>query len=146
MNPAIGGVVVFRMAGPVPVAWRRPARRLAGLRRPAVALTAAAGLWGAAVSGTKYALGGFDPLTLLSIELLAGAFVLWAALLLRGYRPPGSWWLPALLARCPGPALTVPRGASRPGNTAVPPVLHVDANAYTYGTEGCPSCSSGSSQ
>jgi drug/metabolite transporter (DMT)-like permease len=50
-----------------------------------------------AVTGTKYALGGFDPVTLLSIELMAGAGVLWAALLIRGYRPPGSWWLPALL-------------------------------------------------
>ena len=70
---------------------------MAGSRRPAVALVIAAGLWGVAVSGTKYALGGFDPVTLLSIELVAGAAVLWAALLIRGYRPPGSWWLPALL-------------------------------------------------
>ena len=70
---------------------------MAGLRSPAVALLAAAGLWGVAVTGTKYALGGFDPVTLLSIELMAGAGVLWAALLIRGYRPPGSWWLPALL-------------------------------------------------
>ena len=67
------------------------------LRRPAVALVVAAGLWGVAVSGTKYALGGFDPVTLLSIELLAGAAVLWVALLVRGYRPPRSWWLPAVL-------------------------------------------------
>jgi O-acetylserine/cysteine efflux transporter len=67
------------------------------LRRPAVALVVAAGLWGVAVSGTKYALGGFDPVTLLSIELLAGAAVLWIALLVRGYRPPRSWWLPAVL-------------------------------------------------
>ncbi len=64
---------------------------------PASALVVAAGLWGVAVSGTKYALGGFDPVTLLSIELLAGAAVLWAALLVRGYRPPKSWWLPAVL-------------------------------------------------
>jgi O-acetylserine/cysteine efflux transporter len=71
--------------------------RMTGLRRPVVALVVAAGLWGAAVSGTKYALGGFDPVTLLSVELLAGAGVLWAALLARGYRRPGSWWLPALL-------------------------------------------------
>jgi O-acetylserine/cysteine efflux transporter len=97
MNPVIGGVVVSRMAVQAPVAGLGPARRMAGLRRPAVALTAAAGLWGAAVSGTKYALGGFDPVTLLSIELLAGAGVLWVALLIRGYRPPASWWLPALL-------------------------------------------------
>jgi O-acetylserine/cysteine efflux transporter len=67
------------------------------LRRPAVALLVAAGLWGMAVSGTKYALGGFDPVTLLSVELLSGAGVLWIALLVRGYRPPRSWWLPAVL-------------------------------------------------
>ena len=66
-------------------------------RRPAVALIVAAGLWGVAVSGTKYALDGFDPVTLLSIELLAGAGVLWVTLLVRGYRPPRSWWLPAVL-------------------------------------------------
>jgi O-acetylserine/cysteine efflux transporter len=70
---------------------------MTGLRSPTTALLTAAGLWGMAVSGTKYALGGFDPVTLLSIELMAGAGVLWAALLIRGYRPPGSWWLPALL-------------------------------------------------
>jgi O-acetylserine/cysteine efflux transporter len=52
---------------------------------------------GGVVSGTKYALRGFGPGTLLSIELLAATGVLWAALLIRGYRPPGSWWLPALL-------------------------------------------------
>jgi O-acetylserine/cysteine efflux transporter len=80
--------VGIRKAVPAPVPW---------LRRPAVALVAAAGLWGVAVSGTKYALGGFDPVTLLSIELLAGAGVLWVALLVRGYRPPKSWWLPAVL-------------------------------------------------
>jgi drug/metabolite transporter (DMT)-like permease len=76
------------MAVPSPAPW---------LRRPAVALVVAAGLWGVAVSGTKYALGGFDPVTLLSIELLAGAGVLWVALLVRGYRPPRSWWLPVVL-------------------------------------------------
>ena len=70
---------------------------MTGLRSPTAALLTAAGLWGMAVTGTKYALGGFDPITLLSIELMAGAGVLWAALLIRGYRPPESWWLPALL-------------------------------------------------
>ncbi len=70
---------------------------MAALRSPTAALLTAAGLWGMAVTGTKYALGGFDPVTLLSIELMAGAGVLWAALLIRGYRPPESWWLPALL-------------------------------------------------
>src|SRR6202046_2637781 len=88
INSAIGDVMVLHEAVSSPGPW---------LRRPAVALVVAAGLWGVAVSGTKYALGGFDPVTLLSIELLAGAGVLWAALLVRGYRPPGSWWLPALL-------------------------------------------------
>jgi O-acetylserine/cysteine efflux transporter len=67
------------------------------MRRPLIALVVASVLWGGAVSGTKYALGGFDPVTLLSVELVAGASVLWVALLIRGYRPPGSWWLPALL-------------------------------------------------
>jgi O-acetylserine/cysteine efflux transporter len=77
-----------RNAVPSPAPW---------LRRPAAALLVAAGLWGMAVSGTKYALGGFDPVTLLSVELLAGAGVLWIALLVRGYRPPRSWWLPVVL-------------------------------------------------
>jgi O-acetylserine/cysteine efflux transporter len=67
------------------------------MRRPLVALVAASVLWGGAVSGTKYALGGFDPVTLLSVELLPAAAAMWIALLIRGYRPPGSWWLPALL-------------------------------------------------
>ncbi len=80
--------MVFPKTVPSSVPW---------LRRPAVALVVAAGLWGMAVSGTKYALGGFDPVTLLSVELLAGAGVLWVALLIRGYRPPRSWWLPVML-------------------------------------------------
>ena len=88
IDSAIGGVVVFPKTVPSSVRW---------LHRPAVALVVAAGLWGMAVSGTKYALGGFDPVTLLSVELLAGAGVLWVALLVRGYRPPRSWWLPVLL-------------------------------------------------
>jgi drug/metabolite transporter (DMT)-like permease len=41
------------------------------MRRPLLALVVASLLWGAAVSGTKYALGGFGPVTLLSIELVA---------------------------------------------------------------------------
>jgi O-acetylserine/cysteine efflux transporter len=67
------------------------------LRSPTAALLTAAGLWGLAVTGTKYALGGFDPLTLLSVELMAGAGVLWTAVLVRGYRPPKSRRLPVLL-------------------------------------------------
>jgi O-acetylserine/cysteine efflux transporter len=88
ISRAIGGVVVSLKAVPA----SGP-----GLRRPAAALVGAAGLWGLAVTGTKYALGGFDPVTLLTVELLAGAGVLWIALLIRGYRPPGTWWLPAVL-------------------------------------------------
>jgi O-acetylserine/cysteine efflux transporter len=68
-----------------------------GVRRPLIALVVASALWGGAVTGTKYALGGFDPVTLLSIELVPAAVLLWAALLIRGYRPTASWWLPALL-------------------------------------------------
>ena len=56
-----------------------------------VALVLAAALWGVATTGTKYALGGFDPLTLLAVELSAATVALWCALLLRGYRPPPSW-------------------------------------------------------
>jgi O-acetylserine/cysteine efflux transporter len=67
------------------------------LRRPLLSLVLAAALWGGAVSGTKYALHGFDPVTLLSTELIAATFTLWAALLLTGYRPPVSWRLPVLL-------------------------------------------------
>ncbi len=73
------------------------ARRRAGWRRPVVGLGVAAGLWGVAVSGTKFALGGFDPVSLLCVELVAATVVLWVALVVRGYRPPGSWWLPVLL-------------------------------------------------
>jgi O-acetylserine/cysteine efflux transporter len=67
------------------------------MRQSLAALCVASVLWGAAVSGTKYALGGFGPVTLLSVELVAAAVLLWAALLIRGYRPPRSWWLPVLL-------------------------------------------------
>ena len=64
---------------------------------PLAALVVASVLWGGAVTGTKYALGGFGPVTLLSIELVAATAALWAVLLVRGYRPPGCWWLPAVL-------------------------------------------------
>ena len=72
-------------------------RAVPGLAWPLAALVVASVLWGGAVTGTKYALGGFDPVTLLSVELAAATAALWAALLVRGYRPPGSWWLPAVL-------------------------------------------------
>lgn len=67
------------------------------MRRPLVALVVASVLWGGAVTGTKYALRGFSPVTLLGTELLAAACVLWAVLLVRGYRPTRTWWLPVLL-------------------------------------------------
>ncbi len=66
-------------------------------RRPLLALVAAAALWGAAVTGTKFALRGFDPTTLLTIEITAATAALWAVLMVRGYRPPQTWRLPLLL-------------------------------------------------
>ena len=86
--------------GPVAGARRpgRPHTRTRTRRHRALgALIGASILWGGAVSGTKFALGGFAPLRLLSVELLAATAILWAALLIRGYRPPGSWWLPLML-------------------------------------------------
>jgi O-acetylserine/cysteine efflux transporter len=65
--------------------------------RPLFALVMAAALWGAAVTGTKYALGGFDPTALLAVELTAATAALWAVLLVRGYRRPRTWLLPLLL-------------------------------------------------
>ena len=67
------------------------------MNRPLLALMLAALLWGGAVTGTKYALGGFGPVTLLAVELTAAAVVLWAVTLVRGYRPPRRWWVPVLL-------------------------------------------------
>jgi O-acetylserine/cysteine efflux transporter len=66
-------------------------------RRPLFALVMAAALWGGAVTGTKYALGGFDPITLLSVEVTAATAALWTVLLVRGYRRPRTWLLPVLL-------------------------------------------------
>jgi drug/metabolite transporter (DMT)-like permease len=67
------------------------------LRRPLAALVLASALWGSAVTGTKYALQAFDPVTLLSVELVAATAALWAVLLIRGYRPPPSWPIAVLL-------------------------------------------------
>lgn len=67
------------------------------MRRCLVGLVVASALWGGAVCGTKYALGGFGPVTLLAMALAAAAAVLWVALLARGYRAPRTWWLPVLL-------------------------------------------------
>ena len=68
------------------------ATRVPGARHwPLAALLLASVLWGGAITGTKYALRAFDPVTLLSVELAAASVALWAVLLIRGYRPPPSW-------------------------------------------------------
>jgi O-acetylserine/cysteine efflux transporter len=90
-QPASYSRAVTRPGG---AATRMPRIRM---RHPLLALIAASFLWGAAVSGTKYALAGFGPATLLGVELVAATAFLWAVLLIRGYRPPRTWWLPALL-------------------------------------------------
>lgn len=72
--------------------------RHGGLDHRAVGLLVLASLlWGAALTGTKYALGGFDPFTLLLIALAAATLALWILLLIRGFRTPLSWKLPVVL-------------------------------------------------
>lgn len=56
-------------------------------RSPALTLLLAAAFFGVAPTGTKYALGGFGPVTAMLIELSAAAVLLWIVLLRRGYRP-----------------------------------------------------------
>ena len=68
-----------------------------GKHGPLAALVLASALWGGAVAGTKYALRAFDPVTLLSVELVAATAALWVVLLIRGYRPPPSWPVAVLL-------------------------------------------------
>jgi drug/metabolite transporter (DMT)-like permease len=64
----------------------RAMRVVPGARHwPFAALLLASVLWGGAITGTKYALRAFDPVTLLSVELVATA-ALWTVLLIRGYR------------------------------------------------------------
>ena len=63
-----------------------------GIRRgPLAALGVAAVLFGVTPTVTKFALGGFGPVTLLGVELLAATVALWTILLKRGYRAPRSW-------------------------------------------------------
>jgi hypothetical protein len=64
---------------------------------PLAALLLVSVLWGGAITGTKYALRAFDPVTLLSVELAAATAALWAVLLIRGFRPPPSWRAAVLL-------------------------------------------------
>src|ERR1700689_988729 len=86
-------MAVSQRPGPVST----PVKAGSIVRQPLLALVLAACLWGAAITGTKYALRGFTPLTLLGVELVAATAGLWAALIARGYRPPCSWRLPVLL-------------------------------------------------
>ena len=66
-------------------------------RHPVPALVLASAMWGGALAAVKFALGGFDALTLLTIELLAATTVLWVALIASGYRPPRSWTVAVVL-------------------------------------------------
>lgn len=43
--------------------------------------------WGLATTATKYALAGFEPMTMLLVKMAAATIVLWAVLLVRGTRP-----------------------------------------------------------
>jgi drug/metabolite transporter (DMT)-like permease len=67
------------------------------MRRCLVGLVLASALWGGAICGTKYALGGFGPVTMLAVALASAAAMLWVALLARGYQAPRTWWLPVVL-------------------------------------------------
>ncbi|MEJ3657041.1 DMT family transporter [Actinomycetes bacterium KLBMP 9759] len=51
-----------------------------------VLVVAAVG-WGLATTATKFALGGFGPMTMLVVKLAAATAVLWVVLLVRGFRP-----------------------------------------------------------
>jgi drug/metabolite transporter (DMT)-like permease len=66
-------------------------------RLPLAALITASLFWGTAVSVTKYALGGFGPITLLAISLIAGTAVLWTIVIVRGHCPPLPWRRAVLL-------------------------------------------------
>ena len=93
-------------AGLVPAGGGQPAgpgslapgdEMAAGYAWPLAALVIASAFWGLAVTGTKYALGGFGPVTLLAVELVTATVALWMVLLVRGYRRLRIWWLPVLL-------------------------------------------------
>ncbi|MGH3167542.1 MAG: DMT family transporter [Trebonia sp.] len=60
--------------------------------RATVTLVLAALLWGSADTFTKYALGSWQPITLLTAQLAGANLVLWTVLLLRGYRWPRAQW------------------------------------------------------
>lgn len=66
-------------------------------------LVFAAGLWGGAIAGTKFALGGFDPTMLLAVELAAATIALWLITLARGASIAIPW------------RVAVPLGVLEPG-------------------------------
>jgi drug/metabolite transporter (DMT)-like permease len=59
-------------------------------RAPVVALCLAAVSFGSATTGTKYALGGFDPVSLLAVELVLATVALWGCVAVRGFLRPRS--------------------------------------------------------
>jgi drug/metabolite transporter (DMT)-like permease len=65
--------------------------------RPVAGLILASLLFGGAVTGTKYALRGFDAIMLLPVELCCATAVLWLLLLRRGGGVPRSWRVALLL-------------------------------------------------
>jgi drug/metabolite transporter (DMT)-like permease len=67
------------------------------MNRPMTGMVVASALFGAAVTGTKYALAGFDPYTLLAVELVAATTALWAVVLRKGRGTPDSWRLVGVL-------------------------------------------------
>lgn len=60
-----------------------PIGSTAALRARVLLLVAALG-WGLATTGTKYALDGFDPMSMLTVKLAAAAGTLWVIMLARG--------------------------------------------------------------
>jgi drug/metabolite transporter (DMT)-like permease len=67
------------------------------MNRPMAGMVVASVLFGAAVTGTKYALAGFDPYTLLAVQLVVATTALWAFVLRKGHRTPKSWRLVGVL-------------------------------------------------
>jgi drug/metabolite transporter (DMT)-like permease len=60
--------------------------------RATTAIVVAALLWGSAGTFIKYALGSWQPVTLLMVQLAGANLVLWTALFLHGYRWPRAHW------------------------------------------------------
>ncbi len=89
--PADGGRYLPRVGGPPRAVTRRA---------PVLALVAAAVSWGVATTGTKYALGGLGPLSLLALELALAAVTLWAVTAARGFRRPRSLGRVVLMGLC----------------------------------------------